>query len=136
VAFRSATGQADRRERLFAIHAGRGDNRPVSELPDGTVTLLFSDVEGSTQLQHRLGERYQEVVAVHRRLLEEAFAEYGGVVVDRQTESFFVAFARARLAVQAAAAAQKALAEYAWPDGAQVRVRMGPPALRRPGGSR
>lgn len=101
------------------------DNRRVSELPHGTVTLLFSDVEGSTQLQHRLGERYQEVVAEHRRLLEEAFAEHGGVVVDRQTESFFVAFSRARHAVEAAAAAQRTLAEHAWPDGAQVKVRMG-----------
>jgi class 3 adenylate cyclase/streptogramin lyase len=97
----------------------------VSELPSGTVTLLFTDVEGSTQLQHRLGEAYHEVVAEHRRLLEEAFAEHGGVVVDRQTESFFVAFSRARLAVQAAAAAQRVLAEHAWPDGVQVKVRMG-----------
>jgi class 3 adenylate cyclase/streptogramin lyase len=97
----------------------------VSELPHGTITLLFSDIEGSTQLQHRLGERYQEVVAEHRRLLEEAFAEHGGVVVDRQTESFFVAFSRARHAVEAAAAAQRTLAEHAWPDGAQVKVRMG-----------
>jgi class 3 adenylate cyclase/streptogramin lyase len=101
------------------------DNPRVSELPHGTVTLLFSDVEGSTQLQHQLGERYQEVVAEHRRLLEEAFAEHGGVVVDRQTESFFVAFVRTRHAVQAAAAAQRGLAEHAWPDGVQVKVRMG-----------
>jgi class 3 adenylate cyclase/streptogramin lyase len=97
----------------------------VSELPHGTVTLLFSDVEGSTQLQHRLGDRYHEVVAEHRRLLEEAFVAHDGIVVDRQTESFFVVFTRARHAVQAAAAAQRALAERAWPDGAQVRVRMG-----------
>ncbi|PWU17745.1 MAG: hypothetical protein C5B48_15585 [Candidatus Rokuibacteriota bacterium] len=97
----------------------------VSELPQGTVTLLFSDVEGSTQLQHRLGEAYHEVVAEHRRLLEETFADHGGIVVDRQTESFFVVFTRARHAVQAAAAAQRALAEHVWPDGAGVRVRMG-----------
>jgi class 3 adenylate cyclase/streptogramin lyase len=97
----------------------------VSELPRGTVTLLFTDVEGSTQLQHRLGESYQAVVAEHRRLLEEAFAAHGGVVVDRQTESFFVVFPRARFAVQAAADAQKALAGHEWPDGTHVRVRMG-----------
>lgn len=97
----------------------------MSDLPRGTVTLVFTDVEGSTQLQHRLGERYQAVVAEHRRLLEEAFAEHGGVVVDRQTESFFVVFPRARHAVQAAADAQQALAEHEWPDGAQVKVRMG-----------
>jgi len=97
----------------------------VGQLPHGTVTLLFTDVEGSTQLQHRLGERYQEVVAEHRRLLESAFAEHRGVVVDRQTESFFVAFARTRDAVQAASDAQRAVAAHQWPDGAQVTVRMG-----------
>jgi class 3 adenylate cyclase/streptogramin lyase len=97
----------------------------VSELPTGTVSLLFTDIEGSTQLQHRLGERYQEVVAEHRRLLEDAFTAHGGTVVDRQTESFFVVFPRVRLAVHAAAAAQVALADHTWPDGVQVKVRMG-----------
>jgi YVTN family beta-propeller protein len=98
----------------------------VSELPRGTVTLLFTDIEGSTQLQHRLGvDRYQEVVAHHRSLLESAFVKHNGVVVDRQTESFFVAFARARDAVEAAASSQRALATQTWPEGVQVRVRMG-----------
>jgi len=97
----------------------------VSGLPSGTVSLLFTDIEGSTQLQHRLGEQYHDVVAEHRRLLEQAFAEHSGVVVDRQTESFFVGFTRARYAVAAAAAAQHALAEHDWPDGVQVKVRMG-----------
>jgi class 3 adenylate cyclase/streptogramin lyase len=97
----------------------------VTDLPRGTLTLLFTDIEGSTQLQHRLGERYQDVVREHRRLLEAAFDEHGGVVVDRQTESFFVVFTRARHAAQAAADAQQALAEREWPDGVQVKVRMG-----------
>jgi class 3 adenylate cyclase/streptogramin lyase len=97
----------------------------VSKLPQGTVTLLFTDVEGSTQLQHRLGARYHEVVAEHRRLLEHAFAEQGGIVVDRQTESFFIVFTRARFAIHAAAAAQRALADHGRPDGVQVKVRMG-----------
>ena len=101
------------------------DNPSVSELPSGTVSLLFTDIEGSTQLQHRLGEQYHDVVAEHRRLLEQAFAEHSGVVVDRQTESFFVGFTRARYAVAAAAAAQRALAKHDWPDGVQVKVRMG-----------
>lgn len=105
--------------------ASARDNSRVSELPRGTVSLLFTDVEASTQLQHRLGERYHNVVAEHRRLLEEAFAEHNGVVVDRQTESFFVAFPRARYAVAAAADAQRALAQHSWPDGVQVKVRMG-----------
>ncbi|HJR95409.1 MAG TPA: adenylate/guanylate cyclase domain-containing protein [Gaiellaceae bacterium] len=98
----------------------------MDDLPRGTVTLLFTDIEGSTQLQHRLGaDRYQEVVAEHRRLLESEFAEHNGVVVDRQTESFFVAFARARDAVEAAASSQKALATHSWPEEVPVRVRMG-----------
>ena len=101
------------------------DNRRMSELPHGTVTLLFTDIEGSTQLQHRLGELYPEVVGEHRRLLEEAFAAHRGVVVDRQTESFFVAFQRARDATLAAAAGQRALASHPWPDGVRVSVRMG-----------
>jgi len=116
-----ASHAPDHRSGGFAI----GDNSSVSELPSGTVSLLFTDIEGSTQLQHRLRERYHDVVAEHRRLLEQAFAEHSGVVVDRQTESFFVAFARARSAVAAAAAAQRALAEHDWPDGVQVKVRMG-----------
>ena len=78
----------------FAAPSRRVENGRVSDLPRGTVTLLFTDIEGSTQLQHRLGESYQAVVAAHRRLLEAAFVEHGGVVVDRQTESFFVVFPR------------------------------------------
>ena len=65
------------------------------------------------------------MVEEHRRLLEATFAEHGGLVVDRQTESFFVVFTRARHAAQAAADAQRALAEHEWPDEAQVKVRMG-----------
>ena len=97
----------------------------MTSLPRGTVTLLFSDVEGSTALQHRLGDHYQEVAETHRRVLEAAFAAHGGTVVDRQTESFFCVFTRAQDAVQAAATAQRALAGESWPTEAQVRVRMG-----------
>jgi YVTN family beta-propeller protein len=94
-------------------------------LPHGTVTLLFTDIEGSTQLQRRLDEGYHEVVTEHWRMLEAAFAEHGGVVVDRQTESFFVVFRRARQASLAAAAAQASLAAHDWPDGVRIKVRMG-----------
>jgi len=97
----------------------------MASLPRGTVTFLFSDVEGSTELQHRLGHRYQEVVETHRAILERAFAEHGGTVVDRQTESFFCAFPRVQAAAAAAAAAQRALVAQQWPDNATVRVRMG-----------
>ena len=87
--------------------------------------MLFTDIEGSTQLTHRLGERYREVVTDHRRLLEEAFKAHDGRIVDRQTESFFAVFPRVGDAARAAAAAQRALAAHPWPDGEQVSVRMG-----------
>ena len=95
------------------------------QLPRGTVSLLFTDIEGSTLLQHRLQERYREVVNEHRRLLEEAIEANGGRVVDRQTESFFAVFPRMRDAAAAACAAQTSIATHEWPDGAQVKVRMG-----------
>jgi class 3 adenylate cyclase len=97
----------------------------VRELPTGTVTFLFTDVEGSAQLVQRLRDGWPQVHADHRRLLREAFAASNGREVDTQGDSFFVAFARARDAVGAAAAGQRALARHAWPDGVQVRVRMG-----------
>ena len=95
------------------------------DLPRGTVSLLFTDIEGSTQLQHRLQDRYREVVTEHRRLLEDAIESNGGQIVDRQTESFFAVFTRVRDAAGAATDAQRAIAEQQWPEGAQVKVRMG-----------
>ena len=94
-------------------------------LPTGTVTLLFTDVEGSTELLRRLGPSYGDVLATHRRLLREAMAEHGGAEVDTQGDAFFFAFPTAAGAVHAAADAQRALAAEAWPDDDPVRVRMG-----------
>ena len=91
----------------------------MRELPSGTVTFLFTDIDGSTRLLHELGERYVEVLAEHRRLLREAFEAQGGVEVDTQGDAFFVAFPRAQGALAAAAAAQAAL------GAGPVRVRMG-----------
>jgi predicted ATPase/class 3 adenylate cyclase len=93
--------------------------RVRSDLPSGTVTFLFTDIEGSTRLLHELGNRYVEVLAEHRRALREAFASHGGAEVDTQGDAFFVAFARASDALAAADAAQRALA-----DG-PILVRMG-----------
>jgi class 3 adenylate cyclase len=73
-----------------------------SDLPSGTVTFLFTDIEGSTKLLHELGDAYAETLAEHRRVLREAFAARGGVEVDTQGDAFFYAFARARDAVAAA----------------------------------
>src|SRR5437588_5197968 len=97
----------------------------MSELPTGTVTLFFSDIEGSTRLVQQLGERYAEVLAECRHLLRQQFVQYHGREVDTQGDAFFVAFARASDAVGAAAAIQRVLAERAWPQGISVRVRIG-----------
>jgi class 3 adenylate cyclase len=97
----------------------------MTSLPSGTVTFVFSDIEGSTALLKRLGERYSELIAEHRRLVREAFGGHGGVEIDMQGDSFFFAFARARDAVAAAVEAQRAHAEHAWPGDEEVRVRMG-----------
>ena len=93
--------------------------------PTGTVTMLFTDVEGSTRLLKQLGERYGGMLAEHRRLLREAVAAHGGREMDTQGDAFFVAFPRARNAVEAAVEAQRALAAQAWPEGVECRVRMG-----------
>jgi class 3 adenylate cyclase len=94
-------------------------------LPAGTVTFLFTDVEGSTRLLRELGERYANVVADHRRLLREAFSRFGGREIDTQGDAFFFAFSRAKDAVGAAIAGQDALRGHAWPERAEVKVRMG-----------
>jgi peptide/nickel transport system substrate-binding protein len=97
----------------------------VADLPRGTVTFLFTDIEGSTRLLKRLGESYGDVLDAHRRILRETAEAREGREVDTQGDSFFFAFARANAAVGAAVAAQRALAEHDWPDGGEVRVRMG-----------
>jgi class 3 adenylate cyclase len=97
----------------------------MRSLPGGTVTFLFTDIEGSTQLLQQLGDRYADVVRDHRRIVREQFDESGGTEVDTQGDAFFYSFARARDAVAAAVAAQRALGDHAWPDGAGVQVRMG-----------
>jgi predicted ATPase len=91
----------------------------VSGLPTGVVTLLFTDVEGSTRLLRELGDGYGEALHEHRRRLRAAFADHEGVEVDTQGDAFFVAFARASNAVTAAADGQRALAA------GPIRVRMG-----------
>ena len=94
-------------------------------LPSGTITFLFSDIEGSTELARRLGRRYGDVLAEHAALLRAAFAEHGGREIDSQGDSFFVAFGTARNAVRAAAAVQRSLAGNSWPEDVELRVRIG-----------
>jgi class 3 adenylate cyclase len=94
-------------------------------LPGGTVTFLFTDIEGSTRLLQELGDDYGQVVADHRRLLREIFQTGGGNEVDTQGDAFFYSFPRARDAVRAAVDGQRALASHEWPRGVDVRVRIG-----------
>ena len=94
-------------------------------LPGGTVTFLFSDVEGSTRLLEQLGDRYGDVHREHRRILREQLADAGGSEVDTQGDAFFFSFERARDAVSGAVAAQRELSTHSWPDGVDVKVRMG-----------
>jgi len=90
-----------------------------------TLTFLFSDVEGSTALLRRLRDGYAAVMRDHERLLRTVWAEADGRELDADGDSFFVAFRRPRQAVAAAVAAQRALAEHAWPEGVELRVRIG-----------
>jgi predicted ATPase/class 3 adenylate cyclase/Tfp pilus assembly protein PilF len=97
----------------------------MAELPGGTVTFLFTDIEGSTRLLASLGESYGDALAEHRRLLREAFTSCGGVEVDTQGDAFFYAFARAKDAVTAAVKGQRALSSHDFGDGVELKVRMG-----------
>ncbi|MGO8947315.1 MAG: ATP-binding protein [Ktedonobacterales bacterium] len=97
----------------------------MAQLPTGTVTLLFTDIEGSTQLLHWLGPAYAQALSLHQAVLRAAFAAYAGAEVDTQGDAFFVAFPSAPQAVASAAAATRVLAEQSWPQGASLRVRMG-----------
>src|SRR4051794_14105961 len=93
------------------------DHRSIRELPHGTVTFLFTDIEGSTRLLHDLGEqRYAAELGEHRRVLREAFSRHGGAEVDTQGDAFFVAFPTAPGSLAAAREAQEALS---------IPVRMG-----------
>jgi class 3 adenylate cyclase/streptogramin lyase len=98
----------------------------MARLPGGTVTFLFSDVEGSTRLLRALGqERYGQALADYQLLIRESCTSLGGQEVDTQGDSFFFAFATARDAASAAAEAQGSIARHAWPDGTELRARIG-----------
>src|SRR5438445_1646082 len=97
----------------------------MAELPTGTVTFLFTDIEGSTRLLRELGDRYATVLKEHQLIIRQAIANAGGAEVGIEGDSFFAAFSSAPAAVGAAVAAQLGLAAHGWPEGFSVRVRMG-----------
>jgi DNA-binding SARP family transcriptional activator/streptogramin lyase len=96
-----------------------------AQVPTGTVTFLFTDIEGSTRLVHELGDRYGELLEQHHRLVRTAFEQHDGEEIDSQGDAFFFAFRRARDAVRGAVEVQKRFAEARWPNGATIRVRVG-----------
>ena len=102
--------------------AGNGSG---TGLPTGTVTMLFTDIEGSTHTLRSLGDRYADALGRHRLLVRAACDAHDGHEVDTQGDAFLVVFSRATDAVAAAAEAQRALAAEPWPEGTAVRVRMG-----------
>lgn len=98
----------------------------MPNLPSGTVTFLFSDIEGSTSLLKQLGdEQYAELLRTHRRIVRETFGLYHGQEIDTQGDAFFYSFHRAREAVAAAVAVQREHNEQSWPQGVTVRMRLG-----------
>ncbi len=105
----------------------RGYPQPaMPDLPSGTVTFVFSDLEGSTRLLTQLGdEPYTQLLAIHRKLMRETFARHAGSEIDTQGDAFFYSFARARAAVAAAVEVQRLHAQQAWPGGVTVSVRLG-----------
>jgi predicted ATPase/class 3 adenylate cyclase len=97
----------------------------MTDLPTGTVTFLFTDVEGSTRLLQALGDGYAAVHDEHAAIIRRAVAEGGGVEVSTHGDAFFVAFRSPAGAVRAAVAAQQGLAAHDWSPGPPMRVRMG-----------
>lgn len=97
----------------------------VKVLPSGTVTFLFTDIEGSTRILRDLADRYDELLDQHHRLLRDVWTRHRGVEVQTEGDAFFVAFESASDALSAAIDGQRALAAAAWPGDLVLQVRMG-----------
>jgi predicted ATPase/class 3 adenylate cyclase len=98
---------------------------PAASLPTGTVTFLFTDIEGSTRLVQQSGDRWADLLAEHCQIMRGAIRDARGVEIGTEGDSFFAVFSNAADAVAATTQAQRALAEHRWPADAEVRVRMG-----------
>lgn len=99
--------------------------RTVAAQPSGTITFLFTDIEGSTRLLEKMGDQYAVALSEHHEILRASIQKWNGREMDTQGDAFFVTFTRAIDAVQCAAEAQRTLASHAWPEGESLRVRMG-----------
>jgi predicted ATPase/class 3 adenylate cyclase len=110
---------------VLAVDRAADDTCVVIETPTGTVTFLFTDIEGSTRLAQDLGDRWPPLLERHREIARAAWAAQQGVEIGTEGDSFFVVFNTAPGAVAAAVAAQRGLAAEAWPTGSEIRSRMG-----------
>jgi class 3 adenylate cyclase/DNA-binding NarL/FixJ family response regulator len=97
----------------------------MAELPTGTVTFLFTDLEGSTELAHRLEDEWHGVLVAHRHLIRAAVNDANGSEIDCRGDEFFVAFDDASAAAEAAVVAQRSMSAHPWPEDTELRVRMG-----------
>jgi YVTN family beta-propeller protein len=109
----------------LARSGGECQSSFVPDPSSDSITFLFTDIEGSTRLLHALGEEYAAVLTEHQRLLRTAFAQHDGREIDTQGDAFFVAFPTPREAILSAIEGLRALREHRWPDGVQVKVRIG-----------
>jgi len=115
--------RAAKRHRIMPVGFIDGQLRP--KLPTGQLTLLFADVEGSSRLLAQLEDRYGALLSAIRRIERAAVRASGGHEVDARADELFAVFERAPAALEAAIAVQQAMAAHPWPDGRQVRVRVG-----------
>jgi len=120
---RSRLLKAAKRHRIVPVGFIEGQLRP--KLPTGQLTLLFADVEGSTQLLSDVGDRYGPVLSAVRRIERAAVRHAGGYEVDARADELFAVFERGPDALNAAVAVQRAMRDHAWPDEREVRVRIG-----------
>lgn len=97
----------------------------MREPPTGTITFLFTDIEGSTRLLQQARDSYAEHLAAHSRILREAISAGGGFEVQTDGDGFFATFPTPAGALRAAVEAQRGLSSHPWPEGSEVRVRMG-----------
>jgi predicted ATPase/class 3 adenylate cyclase len=95
------------------------------DLPSGVITMLFSDIEGSTLTLSRLGPRWGEALSAQRTILRSVFAAHDGIEMGTEGDSFFVVFTSARQGLLAAVEGQRRLQQHEWPDSVPIRVRMG-----------
>jgi predicted ATPase/class 3 adenylate cyclase len=107
------------------VEVAEDDTCGVAELPTGTVTFLFTDIEGSTRLAQDLGDAWPPLLERHREIARAAWADQQGVEIGTEGDSFFVVFTIAPSAVAAAVQAQRGLSAEPWPPGGQIRIRMG-----------